>query len=50
MKLWIFKNGINVTEASFCIQNLLCGNMSRSFKMVPCTVPVAPSGGGGKKD
>ena len=35
MKLWIFKNGINVTEATFCIKNLLCGNMSRNFKMVP---------------
>ena len=35
MKLWIFKNRINVTEATFCIQNSLCGNMSRNFKMVP---------------
>ena len=35
MKLWILKNGINVTEATFCIQNSLCGNMSRNFKMVP---------------
>ena len=34
MKLWIFKNGINVTEATFYIQNLLCGNMSRNFKMI----------------
>ena len=34
MKLWIFKNGINVTEATFCIQNSLSGNMSRNFKMV----------------
>ena len=33
--LWIFKNGINVTEATFCIHNSLCGNMSRNFKMVP---------------
>ena len=35
MKLWILKNRINVTEATFCIQNSLCGNMSRNFKMVP---------------
>ena len=35
MKLWMFKNGINVTEATFCTQNSLCGNMSRNFKMVP---------------
>ena len=35
MKLWIFTNCINVTEAIFCIQNLLCGNMGRNFKMVP---------------
>ena len=37
MKVWILKNGINVTEATFCIQNLLCGNMSRNFNkiMVP---------------
>ena len=38
MKLWIFKNRINVTEATFCIQNSLCGNMSRNFKMVPFDV------------
>ena len=35
MKLRIFKNGINVNEAIFCMQNLVCGNMSRNFKMVP---------------
>ena len=35
MKLSIFKNGINVTEATFCIQNSLRGNMSRYCKMVP---------------
>ena len=35
MKFWIFKNRINVTEASFSIENLLCGNMSGNFKMVP---------------
>ena len=34
-KLWIFKNGINVTEVTFYIQFFLCGNMSRNFKMVP---------------
>ena len=35
MKLWILKNGIKVNEATFCTQNLVCGNMSRNFKMVP---------------
>ena len=35
MKLCIFKNVINVNEATFCIHNLVCGNMSRNFKMVP---------------
>ena len=35
MKLWIIKNQINVTDATFCIQNSLCGNMSRNFKMAP---------------
>ena len=35
VKLWLFKNGINVSEATFCTQNLLCGNMSRNFKIVP---------------
>ena len=35
MKLRIFENGINVTVATFCTQNLLCGNMSRNFKIVP---------------
>ena len=35
MKLWIFKNGINISEATFCIKNLLCGNMSRNFTIVP---------------
>ena len=34
MKLWIFKNGINVTEANVCMQNSLCRNMSSNFKMV----------------
>ena len=29
------KNGMNVIEATFCTQHLLCGNMSRNFKMVP---------------
>ena len=41
MKLGIFKNGINVTEATFCMHNSLCGNMSRNFKMVPfCSLCV----------
>ena len=35
MKLWIFKDEINVNEATFCIQNLVYGNMSRNFKIVP---------------
>ena len=35
MKLLFFKNGINETEATFCIHNLLCGNMSRNVKLVP---------------
>ena len=35
MKLWIFKNGVNLTEASFCIQDSLYGNMSRNFTIVP---------------
>ena len=34
MKLWIFKNGINLTDPTICIHNSLCGNMSRNFKMV----------------
>ena len=42
MKLSIFKNGMNVTEATFCIQNLLRGNMSRCtlkwFHFVACVV------------
>ena len=37
MELRNFKNGINVTKATFCIHNLLCGNMSsllsRHFKI-----------------
>ena len=44
MKLWIFKNGINVTEATFCIQNSLCGNSSRNLEkwinFVACDVCV----------
>ena len=35
MKLWILKDMINVTEATFRIHISLCGNMSRNFKMVP---------------
>ena len=35
MKLWLFKNGDNVTEGTFCMQNSSCGNMNRNFKMVP---------------
>ena len=31
MKLWIFKNRINVTDATFCIQNSLCEMVQNSF-------------------
>ena len=51
MKLWIFKNRINVTEATFCIQNLLCGNMIRNFKMVPfCSLCDVSQSGHAKID
>ena len=44
MKLWIFKNVINVTEATFCIENSLCGNIqvetSKWFHFVACDVLV----------
>ena len=41
MKLWMYKNRINVTEATFFIQNSLSGNMfrtSKRFHFVPCDV------------
>ena len=41
MKLWLFNNRINVTEATFCIQNSLCGNIvetSKWFNFVACDV------------
>ena len=28
MKLWIFINGINVTDPTICIHNSLCGSKS----------------------
>ena len=34
MKVWIFIFGLNVTEATFRLQNVLCGNMTSNFKMV----------------
>ena len=36
--IWIFKNWINVTGATFCIQKSLCGDMSRNLCSLCCVV------------